>query len=210
MKNIKLLIFDFDFTLADSMEAMLRVRQDLEKNHGLKMDNHTEKEIWGSNISTNAKWLKEWNYSDLSVDKIGKLIVKYVNKYYPALKVIYPEIFKEWMKKGKKFCIVTSCSDKVLKKTMQNKANKDIKFELIIQSDKDKGKEKCIRECLEKLKTKPDESIYIGDHINDILAAQNAGVFSCGITTGFYNKTELSKLKPDILISDLKELTNYI
>ena len=32
--DIELLIFDFDFTLVDSMQAMLKVRKELREKHG--------------------------------------------------------------------------------------------------------------------------------------------------------------------------------
>ena len=204
--NIKLLIFDFDFTLVDSMKAMLLVRKDLREIHVLSMDDKPEKIIWGSNIYQNALWLKEWNHSPLSVSEIADLITKYVNIYYPELEIIYPELFLGWMKDGKLLAVVSSCSDEALKKTFANTANKEIRFELVLQSDKNIDKSHCIEKCLKELKIDKDEAIYVGDHINDILAAKKAGVLSCGITTGWCDREELLRTNPDIVIDDLREL----
>jgi phosphoglycolate phosphatase-like HAD superfamily hydrolase len=208
--KIKLLIFDFDFTLVDSMKAMLRVRKDLKDLYGLAMSDRPEKIIWGSNISQNALWLKEWNHSPLSVSEIADLITKYVNIYYPKLEIIYPELFLDWMKEEKLLAVVSSCSDEALKKTFANPANRKIKFELVLQSDKNIDKSHCIEKCLSDLKIYKDEAIYIGDHTNDIQAAKKAGVLSCGITTGWCDKEELLSAEPDIVIDNLKELNKFI
>lgn len=208
--NIQLIIFDFDFTLVDSMKAMLKVRKDLKDLHGLAMSDRSEKIIWGSNISQNSLWLKEWNNSPLSIDEIGSLIAKYIEKYYEQLEIVYPKMLKEFVENGKKLCIVSSCSAKALKKTLKNNANKDLQFDLVLESNKNIDKAQCINECLSNLNVKKEESIYIGDHTNDILAAKKAGVVSCAITTGWCDKAELAAFKPDIIIDDLKELNKFI
>ncbi|MNT01513.1 Phosphoglycolate phosphatase [compost metagenome] len=46
----------------------------------------------------------------------------------------------------------------------------------------------------------------VGDSINDILAAKNAGVPSIGVTFG-YTDVPMVKLEPDVVIDDFNELT---
>lgn len=51
-----------------------------------------------------------------------------------------------------------------------------------------------------------ENSIMIGDSINDILAAQNAGIPSIGVTFG-YSDVPVQELKPNHVISHFDELT---
>lgn len=52
----------------------------------------------------------------------------------------------------------------------------------------------------------PEKSVMIGDSINDILAASNAGVASVGVTFG-YSDVPVAELSPDHIISHFSELT---
>lgn len=52
----------------------------------------------------------------------------------------------------------------------------------------------------------PDNSVMIGDSVNDILAARNAGVPSIGVTFG-YTDIPVEQLGPDHVISHFSELT---
>lgn len=49
-------------------------------------------------------------------------------------------------------------------------------------------------------------TIMVGDSINDILAAKNAGVPSIGVTFG-YTDVPMAKLEPDVVIDDFAALT---
>lgn len=52
----------------------------------------------------------------------------------------------------------------------------------------------------------PDHYVVIGDTPNDIRCAQYFGAFSLAVTTGNYTKQDLQKEKPDLLVSDLRNL----
>lgn len=52
----------------------------------------------------------------------------------------------------------------------------------------------------------PQRTVMVGDSINDILAAKNAGVPSIGVTFG-YTDVPMVKLEPDVVIDDFNELT---
>ncbi|MFD1744206.1 phosphoglycolate phosphatase [Rhizobium helianthi] len=59
---------------------------------------------------------------------------------------------------------------------------------------------------IERAGALPARSIMIGDSINDIMAARNAGVPSIGVTFG-YSDVPVAELKPDHVISHFDELT---
>ncbi|MCB5200883.1 phosphoglycolate phosphatase [Neorhizobium sp. T786] len=59
---------------------------------------------------------------------------------------------------------------------------------------------------IEKAEADPASTVMIGDSINDILAARNAGVPSIAVTFG-YSDVPVAKLDPDHIIEHYSELT---
>jgi HAD superfamily hydrolase (TIGR01509 family) len=63
---------------------------------------------------------------------------------------------------------------------------------------------------LKKLKVKPSEAVYIGDHPDDIKAARNAGMYSIGVLTYKRKYDQLYNEKPDFIIKNLFELEKIL
>ena len=61
---------------------------------------------------------------------------------------------------------------------------------------------------LERYQAHPDRTVVIGDGVNDILLARNAGVLSCAILSGLTSRETLLNLKPDDVCEYLSEITN--
>jgi phosphoglycolate phosphatase len=68
----------------------------------------------------------------------------------------------------------------------------------------------CLNHVLETFKVAPDKAVIVGDGDTDIEAGKSAGVYTCGVTYGLCGKEELVAARPDILIDDLRALTDYI
>jgi len=52
-------------------------------------------------------------------------------------------------------------------------------------------------------------ALIVGDGDTDVEAGKRAGVITCGVTCGLGNKDDLIAAKPDFLIDQLTELTEY-
>ena len=59
---------------------------------------------------------------------------------------------------------------------------------------------------LNALSVKKENAIFVGDGINDVLCARNAGVRSVAVTWGDVPKNDLVKTKPDRLVDSAAEL----
>lgn len=69
-----------------------------------------------------------------------------------------------------------------------------------------------IEKCLSALGGKKEESLYVGNAEEDVLAARNAGILDVYVERGEY-KFDLDSLKPSVLINslyDLKGLLNIV
>ena len=60
---------------------------------------------------------------------------------------------------------------------------------------------------LERMNTSPDQAVMIGDTVNDILAARNAGVNIIVIHSPFGND-DLSSHNPDLILDNIAQLKN--
>jgi phosphoglycolate phosphatase len=86
-------------------------------------------------------------------------------------------------------------------------------FETIIGGDcglDRKPDPSCVRHVLAELKIEPRKAVMIGDGDTDIKAGKAAGVYTCGVTYGLCGRDELAASEPDLLIDDLRELSDYI
>jgi phosphoglycolate phosphatase len=55
----------------------------------------------------------------------------------------------------------------------------------------------------------PVRALMVGDGDTDIEAGKKAGVVTCGVTYGLGKTEELIAAKPDFLIDDFRQLTEY-
>ena len=68
-----------------------------------------------------------------------------------------------------------------------------------------------ILKALDKLGIQPEDgAIMVGDSPYDIGCAHNAGVFSAVVDWTLHSREELTRLSPDIWISDFHEVLNYV
>jgi len=59
---------------------------------------------------------------------------------------------------------------------------------------------------LERYNVKEERALIVGDGPNDILLARNAGIYSCAFLNGLGAREKLLALKPDFVCEDLREL----
>jgi pyrophosphatase PpaX len=58
--------------------------------------------------------------------------------------------------------------------------------------------------------TNQKNGVMIGDNVTDIKAGKNAGVYTIGVKWSPKGYQEIEKLKPDLLIDDMKEIIKFI
>lgn len=208
--KIKALIFDFDLTLVDSKEGSRESRQGLHKKHGITFGNIPESELWGGTFKINSFKAKEISETSLSAEEIEELLINDSLKYYKDIHLEAHKLLREWQERGLKLCIVSGNTKGTIEDVLSNQYNRDIKFSAVYETNSGHTKANRILECIANLEIDKSETIYIGDHTNDILAAKEAGVASCAVTTGFETREALSLLKPDIIIDKLEELKKYL
>jgi putative hydrolase of HD superfamily len=208
--RVKALIFDFDLTLVDSKIVSKKVAEELLEKHNISFDAIPESELWGGTFKINSKKAKDFNETDLLAEEIEALSIQYCMKHHDNTCIQEQDTLKEWQKDGMQLCIVSGNTKEIIESVLNNKHNNSIKFSAVYETNSGHSKAVRIQECINKLGIKDTEAIYIGDHVNDILAAKEAGVISCAITTGFHSRDEYDAYNPDLVVDSLKELKEYL
>jgi phosphoglycolate phosphatase len=62
---------------------------------------------------------------------------------------------------------------------------------------------------LQRFQVPAATALIVGDGDTDVEAGKRAGVLTCGVTYGLGNKADLLAAKPDVMIDNIKELSDY-
>jgi phosphoglycolate phosphatase len=62
---------------------------------------------------------------------------------------------------------------------------------------------------LNRYRVRPERTVIIGDGVNDILLARNAGIMSCAFLSGLTEREILLQLHPDNVCEALPEITGF-
>ena len=214
-KNFKCVIFDLDGTLIDSGPDLLDSLNFVLK----KKLNSIDKKVIGNLVGGGAEAMIRKGYDFLNVkleDEIIPELIRIFLEYYKlncTVKTkIYPNILEtlSFLKEKKiKICICTNKKQFLADKIIEN-MNLGKYFDLIIGSQKSlklKPHTDMLKKCVNSLKLKCDETIFLGDSANDIIPANMLGMKSVFVRYG-YGKIDKS-IKPDIQISEITEIKKF-
>ncbi len=209
-KDIKLLIFDLDGTLVNSLPDLTdSVNYALTKlNRPNINQKQTEKYIGGGLKELIELSLGRTN--EIPFEKARALFMEYYINNYVNKTTFYkdvPEVLNHFSNKMK-----AVYSNKLHEFTVETikKLALDKYFVKVMGANPDfyqpKPSSEGIRIILDELNVKPEHTLMIGDSTHDIDAGKAAGTLTCGVTYGYRPKNLLIKAKPNILIDSLKEL----
>lgn len=142
-----------------------------------------------------------------------KLRKKYQNKISLFDDVV--PCLKELKRRGKEIGLVTQLPRDVMVEDLERLGiaqyfNAKIAYE---DSAEQKPSPLPLLLCLEQLRRKPSGAVYVGDTYTDIEAARNAGVTKVAIYRPFEsynNRLKLLSAKPDLLITNLNDIFQYL
>jgi HAD superfamily hydrolase (TIGR01549 family) len=210
--KIKAIIFDVDGVLIDSVKIIVESYQKTAKKLGLKIPTSKEiLELLGGPLEeivrilwpdTNQEiYLKE--YRKIFTD--GNLIIPKIDGAVEAVKKI--------KNSGFKIGIITGKGKFFLEKHLKE-AGFDINwFEAISNADTTKNHKpdpEPILYVIDKLNVKPEETLYVGDAINDYECAKNAKVEYVSVLTGSLKREELKKLGVKNIVNSVSDLPEFL
>ncbi|MEG5033823.1 HAD-IA family hydrolase [Microcoleus sp. AT3-D2] len=200
----KVIIFDFDGTLADTIDILLSITNRLSVELGFK--SATKEQI--AQLSNLTSW-QILQYSGISIFKFPLLIRMLKSELrseipniqlFPGIK----QVLLELKEMGFQLGIITSNSrENVLASLEKNALQDTFTF---IYSGSTFGKHKVINRWLKTEHINAKEVLYVGDEIRDIEAARKTGIKVMAVAWGFNSQEALAAHNPDFLIERPQEL----
>ncbi|MEG4803047.1 HAD-IA family hydrolase [Microcoleus sp. ARI1-B5] len=200
----KVIIFDFDGTLADTIDILLSITNRLSAEFGFK--SATKEEL--AQLSNLTSW-QILRYSGISLFKFPLLIRKLrseLRREIPNIQLFggIKEVLLELKNLGFQLGIITSNSlENVLEAVEINGLQGTFTF---VYSSSTFGKHKVINRWLIREHINPEEVVYVGDEIRDIDAAKKTGIKIIAVGWGFNSQEALAAHNPDFLIERPQEL----
>lgn len=197
MKNV--ILFDFDGTLADTFDALVKITNNLAEEYGYPPVNQSE--------AYQLKNLSSWQIikrSGLSIFQLPFLVQRIRYELRDQLETInlFPgikEVLCRLKHQGYSLYILTSNSQDNVNLFIQNHEIADL-FSGVYSSSNLFGKHRKIKGILKQEKIRPHHAIYVGDETRDIVAAKKANIKAIAVTWGFNDSEVLSQYHPDALI----------
>ena len=213
MKKIKVVIFDFDGTIADTLPFSFQ--KFLEMAKLLQIDDLSDKEIIKEIRSKSYQELlkghfkKAWLKLPYVVNMIKNMQVELEKemdniKFFPEIKKFLFDLKKE----GYKLAIISSNRVENINKFIKHN-DLDI-FDFVHGKTDLFGKASYLGKFLCDFKLEKSEAIYIGDEIRDVEACKKVGIKMIGISWGLHTIEALKKSGADYIAKKPSEILKIL
>lgn len=207
--NNKIIVFDFDGTIADTYHALFELANELADEFGYKP-------IAQSDL-LRLKNLSSWEIikqAEIPLFKIPFLFKRIQSELSKEINQIdlfagMETVLCQLKYRGYRLGIITSNTEKNVKAVLAN--NKlDSLFEFIYAETTIFGKHRVINEMLRKKKINRKNIVYVGDETRDIRSAQKSKISVVAVAWGFNSKQVLAKQQPEFLVEQPVQLLEAI
>jgi beta-phosphoglucomutase len=204
-------LFDWDGTLADTRKVVLTSFQQALKTVGVQADAvYIERRI-GIGAELTFKEILQEAGNPFDDTLIKRLVEKKVQveinladgvKLFPGAKDLLEAL------QGKVKLTLASMNNRPVIDHMLRTLNIKNCFDEIVaveEVEKSKPDPEIFLKAAAKLAFSPAECVVVEDSIFGVQAAKTAGIVCIAVLTGVYNKTELEKTSPALIVNSLKE-----
>lgn len=207
--TVKVIIFDFDGTIADTLDTLVDIINNLSEEFGYKKITPEDLEQL-----KNLKPIQIIQQSGISIYKLPSLVRKVklsLAKKIQHLNTIpgIKEVLLELKNQNTQLGIITSNSRENVLLFLEANDLQQV-FDFIYSGTTLLGKSKVINSFLKKEKIKREEVIYVGDETRDIDAAKKSHVKVIAVSWGFNSQRVLDEQNPDFLIVQPSQMLEVI
>ena len=209
--NMNTILFDLDGTLIDTNELIISTYlHTLEKYFPGKYTREDVLPFLGPTLHE--------VFGEMDPDRVEEMVLDYrtynlanhdalVKEFVGVMETI------ETLKiKGYKLGIVTTKREDVAFKGLRL-MKLDSYFDVMIAYDhvkKVKPDPEPIFLALEKLGSKPEEALMVGDNFHDVIAGKNAGTKTAGVAWSIKGREYLAKYEPDFMLENMTDLLRIL
>lgn len=199
------IIFDFDGTIADTLEEGRKIFNSIAPDYGIRT---VEKEdIEGMRGYTINEFITHMGISKTKVPMFIARGTVMMRRSIGGLPLIggMDELLHELRPKVARLGILTSNAVENVEVFLESHGIRGL-FDFILSTSKLTGKSRYLGAVRKKYGLSAEEVLYVGDEVRDIKAAKKAGVASAGVTWGFNSREKLAAEEPEYLIEAPAEL----
>lgn len=213
LSNKKLIIFDLDGTLINSLPYHTLAFLKVAEAHGVKVPYRYVHSLMGKNSEQIFSHLKKkyklkGDFSKLRIERR-----KIYDQILGKKDLTIPEVLKTltYLRNKKiKFVLATGSSyNSYIRSTTKNFRKKFVLASTIDDIRHGKPSPEQMLYVIKKMKVKKQEVIAIGDSIYDAQAAKSAGIDFIGVKTGFEKGKPLKKYKHLAILNSVNDLRKY-
>lgn len=206
--KIKLILFDFDGTIANSKKPLVKIFIKTINKHSFFLTKKQAEKLLGEKSAIIFKKLK---ISENKILQIRKEVSEEMKKVIPKIKPCFSLTPIKQLSKKYKLAIVTNAGSFYMRAMIKQFKLKSL-FKNILTAEHFRYKEQALKQLFKKYKIKPQEAIFIGDRYSDVKAAKKAKCVSVAISNScsFSSREVLLKQKPDFIIKNFQDLLKVV
>lgn len=196
MNTTPYIVFDFDGTIADSIDLGFRIFNRIAPEYNVQqIDEEIKKEIV---TKRPQEILKKYGISHLKVITLLLRLRKEFTKHIDEISLVVgmEQALRDIKNTGLRIGILTSNSVVNVRKVLDKYRLLPI-IDFIYSGKSLFGKDKVIHSMLKKEAISPDNVIYVGDETRDVEASKRAGIPVVAAPWGFNSRRALEESKPN-------------
>lgn len=203
MKAYKLIIFDFDGTLADSAPWFIRTLNDIAKAHGFRSVN--EHEIAMLRGKPNKEIIRYVGIRFWQMPAIARELRRRSLEAAGMIKLFdgVPGLLQEIKSSGAQLSVVSSNGEETVRRVLGRSAALVDHYACGVSL---LGKAARFRQLQRKLNLQPSQVLAVGDEGRDVDAARRSGFASAAVTWGYATEDALRRCSPTFIVNSLSEL----
>ncbi|WP_422660905.1 HAD hydrolase-like protein [Paenibacillus sp. EC2-1] len=207
----KHIVFDFDGTLVDSVDVVVKVYNGLALKYKFNTLNSSDYRMM-MNLSLKEK-IKALNVPMRRVFLIKRFSQEFKNNYSVHLKSLrffdgVVDVIKQLNEKGYTISIITSNSKANILEYMEHQEVSY--FKQVMSSNGLFGKDKTLKKYMKDNQLHSSELMYIGDEVRDIQACKKKNVEVIAVTWGVDPREALVIERPDHLADEPKDILRIL
>ncbi len=209
MQNADYIIFDFDGTIADTLELALVSFNRIAPDYDLKTVGEEERELFRTRKP--QELLETYGISKLKLMTLTLRIRKEMNRHIPEMKLFdgLDKALREIRDDGYRMGILTSNSIENVRMFLEINNLTDM-FDFIYSGRSFLGKDKVIRKMIIREQLPAERIVYAGDETRDIEACRAAGIPVIAVSWGLNSRKLLASLLPDQIADRPEELPDRL
>ncbi len=202
--NYKLLIFDFDGTLADTFPWLVSIINEIAMKHNFEPINQDQLEEF-KQVGTH-KLIQKYQIPLWKIPLLGKEFQSRMSEDIHKISLFdgFAAILRNLVDEGFTLALVSSNKDSNVKKVLGTKLSSLFSFyECGVSTFKKHSK---FNKILKQSNTDAGQALCIGDEIRDIEAARKSNIDFGAVSWGYSNISALKALSPAIIFNSVEDI----